>query len=73
MKSETQKVCINEDADLVILGAGSYGTALAIALSRTGNRIVLWGHKPDHLDELKKDRENKRFLPNIPFPPSLMI
>lgn len=65
--------CIRDDADIVILGAGSYGTALAIALSRTGNRVILWGHDLEHQNELKRDRSNQRFLPDIPFPPSLMI
>lgn len=70
---ENNKDGIKDDAALAILGAGSYGTALAIALSRTGSRVVLWGHKLDHQNELKRDRSNQRFLPDIPFPPSLMI
>lgn len=71
--NENKKVGIKDDATLAILGAGSYGTALAIALSRTGHRVVLWGHELEHQNELKRDRSNQRFLPDIPFPPSLMI
>lgn len=35
------------DASMTVLGAGSYGTALAITLARNGHRVVLWGHDPN--------------------------
>lgn len=60
-------------APVTILGAGSYGTALAIALSRNGHKTYLWGHNPEAMAELKNARMNKDFLPDIPFPDALEI
>lgn len=60
-------------APVTILGAGSYGTALAIALSRNGQETYLWGHQPNKMAELAKARCNQEFLPDIPFPEALHI
>ena len=57
----------------LILGAGSWGTALAIHLSHYGHNTSLWSHNLEHSHELKKYRENKRYLPNIPLPDTLTI
>lgn len=59
---------MNIKYDLAVLGAGSYGTALAVSVSRNGKKTILWGHQEDHVNRLNKDRENKEFLPNIAFP-----
>lgn len=56
---------------MTIIGAGSFGTALAIALARNGCRVLLWGHNPQHIKELQKCRCNQEFLPDIRFPESL--
>ncbi|GAA4659009.1 NAD(P)H-dependent glycerol-3-phosphate dehydrogenase [Bartonella pachyuromydis] len=56
---------------MTIIGAGSFGTALAIALARNGHRVLLWGHNPQHIKELRKYRCNQAFLPNIQFPENL--
>ena len=58
---------------ITVLGAGSYGTALAIAFSRNGYPTYLWGHNPEDCARLAQARQNARFLPNITFPPSLTI
>jgi glycerol-3-phosphate dehydrogenase (NAD(P)+) len=58
-------------AAISVLGAGSYGTALAIALARNGHRTLLWGHRPEQVATLAADRCNKVFLPDAPFPASL--
>ncbi|RQW61665.1 NAD(P)H-dependent glycerol-3-phosphate dehydrogenase [Vibrio viridaestus] len=65
----------NDDRSISIsvIGAGSYGTSLAISLARNGDNVILWGHDPKHMDQLESDRENKRFLPDVSFPPSLII
>jgi glycerol-3-phosphate dehydrogenase (NAD(P)+) len=55
---------------IAVLGAGSWGTALALLLSRNGYPVRLWGLS-DEIDQLKLDRENKRFLPGYPFPENL--
>ena len=56
-----------------VIGAGSYGTSLAISLARNGANVVLWGHDPEHMARLEADRANHAFLPGIDFPPSLII
>ncbi|KGD79654.1 glycerol-3-phosphate dehydrogenase [Tatumella morbirosei] len=56
-----------------VIGAGSYGTALAITLARNGHPVVLWGHNPQHLQRLQADRCNTEFLPDVPFPENLVI
>lgn len=58
---------------ITVLGAGSYGTALAIALARNGHKTYLWGHQPDKMAALATARMNHEFLPNIPFPDALEI
>lgn len=58
---------------MTVLGAGSYGTALAIAIARNGQRTVLWGHEPEHVAALDAARENQDFLPGVSFPDSLEL
>lgn len=58
---------------ITVLGAGSYGSALAITFSRNGYPTYLWGHDAEHCQRLASQRENSQFLPNIPFPASLVI
>jgi len=43
---------------LAVLGAGSWGTALAILAARNGIPTLLWGHDPEHIQSLKKARLN---------------
>ncbi len=54
-------------ATVALFGAGSWGTALAIQLARNGTRVNLWGHEPQHVENLLKDGENRVFLPGIKF------
>jgi len=56
---------------IAVLGAGSWGTALAILLSRNGARVKLWTHLQAHRNELLRDGENRAFLPGHQFPPGL--
>ena len=56
---------------IAVVGAGSWGTALALVLARNGLSVRLWGHAPAHLAALVKDRENRRYLPGFPFPETL--
>ncbi|KLV07457.1 glycerol-3-phosphate dehydrogenase [Photobacterium aquae] len=64
----------NEQAvSMTVLGAGSYGTSLAISLARNGANVVLWGHEPEHIAQLEIDRANEAFLPGVSFPESLIV
>jgi len=56
-----------------VLGAGSWGTALAIHLSFCGYETVLWARDVQHVTEMQSQRENTRYLAGISFPPQLSI
>ena len=56
---------------IAVLGAGSWGTALAMLLASNGHPVLLWGHNPEHIAQLVNDRSNQRYLPDIPFPERL--
>ncbi len=49
---------------IAVLGAGAWGTALALACARAGRSITLWEHDPANAERLKKQRES-HFLPGI--------
>lgn len=53
---------------LAVLGAGSWGTALAVLLARNGVATLLWGHEAGHVARLSRERCNREFLPGIEFP-----
>ncbi|ELP8146907.1 NAD(P)H-dependent glycerol-3-phosphate dehydrogenase [Vibrio cholerae] len=59
--------------EMTVIGAGSYGTSLAISLARNGANIVLWGHDAEHMARLDADRANHEFLPGIAFPDTLIV
>ncbi len=61
------------DTSMVIIGSGSYGTALAITLARNGHSVVLWGHNPMEIQTFQKYRRNQTALPEVPFPDSLLL
>jgi glycerol-3-phosphate dehydrogenase (NAD(P)+) len=58
---------------IVVLGAGSWGTALAIQFARGGGPTVLWGRAEDEPEKLARERVNTRYLPGAEFPPALAI
>ncbi|MES2423814.1 MAG: NAD(P)H-dependent glycerol-3-phosphate dehydrogenase, partial [Pseudomonadota bacterium] len=59
---------------IVVLGAGAWGTALAISAARAPQHAVqLWARDADQASAMQAGRENARYLPGIAFPPSLQI
>jgi len=58
---------------VTVLGAGSYGTALAICLARNGHNVTLWGRNSQDVATLAAERKNQRYLPDIPFPDTLTL
>lgn len=54
-----------------VLGAGSWGTALAIQLTRTGHAVLLWSHSDAHYQDMLASGANERFLPGLKFPANL--
>lgn len=57
---------------IAVLGAGAWGSALAISLSAR-HRIILWSKDPDHAIEMDSQRINRSFLPGYSLPESLKI
>ncbi len=56
-----------------VLGAGSWGTTIAILLASKGYQISLWEHYVEHVDMLNKHRENIKFLPGVSIPEEIVI
>jgi len=56
-----------------VLGAGSWGTALAIILNNNGHDVTLWEYKKEYVKGLIKHHENKVFLPGISIPQEISI
>ncbi|MEX1275916.1 MAG: NAD(P)H-dependent glycerol-3-phosphate dehydrogenase [Bacteroidota bacterium] len=59
--------------NVTVLGAGSWGTTLALVLLENGHDVVLWTYKAEQAALMNEKRENPAFLPGIPFPASLRI
>jgi glycerol-3-phosphate dehydrogenase (NAD(P)+) len=51
-------------APIAVIGAGSWGTALAMQLARTGHAVRLWARDGAHVDEMARERVNRRYLPD---------
>jgi glycerol-3-phosphate dehydrogenase (NAD(P)+) len=54
-----------------VLGAGSWGTALASVLASKGYPVTLWGRDAAVVEAIAQRHENPRYLPGIPLPPTL--
>ena len=61
------------DNGITVLGAGSWGTALAIRLVTNHNNTCLWGHEAEFMATLSRERHNQQFLPGFQFPETLGI
>lgn len=51
--------------NVAMIGAGSWGTALAVVLADNGHQVDMWSKECDHVAEILADGENKRFLPEV--------
>ena len=58
---------------VAVLGAGSWGTTLAIHLCQAGAEVRLWGNVPEDLDAMLQTRENRKFLPGIRLPDGVKV
>jgi len=59
------------DNRITVLGSGSWGTALAIQMARSGTQVTLWGRDTTLIESMKTAHENERYLPGARFPESL--
>ncbi|HET7629250.1 MAG TPA: NAD(P)H-dependent glycerol-3-phosphate dehydrogenase [Bacillales bacterium] len=58
-------------ANITVLGAGSWGTALALVLSDNGHEVTIWGRREEQIWEINENRSNERYLPNVSIPASI--
>lgn len=56
---------------IAIVGAGAWGTALAINAARAGRQVILWGRDPVSITTMMRFRENRRYLPGINLDPAI--
>lgn len=56
-----------------IVGAGGWGTALAVLWSKRGNDVTLWGNDPGRAEKLRATRENSEYLPGVSVPESVHV
>jgi glycerol-3-phosphate dehydrogenase (NAD(P)+) len=59
--------------NIAVLGAGSWGTTLAVLLAKKGHEVRLWAHRPEFAATLSAERENCRYLKGVLFPRNLQI
>tara|TARA_R110000868_G_scaffold380784_1_gene646979 strand:+ start:158482 stop:159495 length:1014 start_codon:yes stop_codon:yes gene_type:complete len=57
---------------IAVVGAGAWGTALALQLARLNGDVRLWGHNPTHMQAMQQTRCNQSYLPDIIFPGTLI-
>ena len=59
---------------IVVLGAGAWGTAIALSLSRRGgHKVTLWSHSNEEARQISDARENTLFLPGFPLPADIAV
>jgi glycerol-3-phosphate dehydrogenase (NAD(P)+) len=56
-----------------IVGAGGWGTALAVLWSKRGNAITLWGNDSGRIAKVRETRENSEYLPGVRLPDSIQV
>ncbi|MEG3660876.1 NAD(P)H-dependent glycerol-3-phosphate dehydrogenase [Celeribacter halophilus] len=59
--------------EISVLGAGAFGTALAISLAQSGRKVTLWARSAEAATAMQKQRENALRLPGKPFPEPLDV
>ena len=59
--------------NIAIVGAGGWGTALAVLWAKQGNEIMLWGHDPVRTEKIRATRENPDYLPGVRLPESIRV
>jgi len=64
---------VAENKPILVLGAGSWGTALAITLARNKQSVLLWDIDATHIQRMQASRKNEKFLPNIKLPDKVHI
>ena len=58
---------------IVVLGAGAWGTAIALSLARNGRTVTLWAHTAELARDINNAHENTQFLPGFPLPDNIVV
>ncbi len=58
---------------IAVLSDGAWGSAIALLLAKNSHELSLWGPFPDNICEIRKFRENRRFLSGVEFPPEIRL
>jgi len=58
---------------IAVIGAGAWGTALAVNAARAGRQVTLWGRDRTAITEMAANRENRRYLPGMLIDPAIHI
>jgi glycerol-3-phosphate dehydrogenase (NAD(P)+) len=58
---------------ILVLGGGSWGTSLSILLAKNNKDVFLWVRDLKQLEQIKKNKENKKYLPDIKIPDNLIL
>ena len=64
---------MTDPQSIAVIGAGSWGTALAVLLSRANRPAWLWARNVEQVNVMQQERVNRRYLPDIALPDSLTI
>lgn len=59
--------------NIVVIGSGSWGTALGLTLAKNGHKVTMWEYNKEQCEKLSADRENLKFLPGHKFPKNLSV
>jgi glycerol-3-phosphate dehydrogenase (NAD(P)+) len=66
-------MCPESTPVIAVLGAGSWGTGLALELDRSGSKSILWDRDTENLSLIRAERRNQRYLPDIEVPASIIV
>ena len=64
---------MDETKKIGVIGAGSFGTALAMTLSGKGHAVTLWARRPEQVADMRKTHQNMHYLPDVTLPEALQF
>jgi glycerol-3-phosphate dehydrogenase (NAD(P)+) len=64
---------VKEKESIAVIGAGSWGTALALVIADNQHEVRLWGHNQKQIDEINQNHTNEKYLPGIELPLGIKV